>query len=262
MGQREAEALRDARRDRLGLPRREPAGVRHLDVTRHTRASREHPGPTPFPCDEQYEHTSREQHGGNHRNRARAIEAQRSNGGLRSRRFHTVGNDARDAERRATPGNRIDAAVGPEAPQGGHLQRGRPRRPSNNRIPHDPLPGCRGCKHHGIAERLGDGTRREPAGADAPTRERGHRALESDGVPDRGSTRRDRPAVPGLDQEEQQSDHRLIRRARSANARRSGGPYGTVVCSATRSTPAWSSLRVRSCCNRSAATRIRVRVGA
>ena len=141
IGQREAQALRGARRDRLRLPRREPAGVRHLGATRHTRAGREHPGPTPFPCDEEYEHTSREQRGGNHRNRARAIEAQRSNGGLRSRRFHTVGNDARDAERRATAGNRIDAAVGSETPQGGHLQRGGPRHPGDNRVPHDPLPG-------------------------------------------------------------------------------------------------------------------------
>src|SRR5439155_172506 len=54
--------------------------------------------------------------------------------------------------------------------------------------------------------------------------------------------------------------HRFRRRARSANARRSTTPYGTLVWSATRSTPAWASFRVRSWSWRSAATLTRVRV--
>ena len=96
----------------------------------------------------------------------------------------------------------------------------------------------------------------------APTGRCRDRTLERDGVADRRTTRRRRPPVRPQHQRQHGEYHRLIRLARSAKARRSGTPYGTVVSRDTRSMPACTSLRLRSCCMRSAATRMRVRVGA
>src|SRR5207249_3084028 len=175
--------------------------------------------------------------------------------------------------------------VGTEQPQRGQGQLVGAGLPGDDGVADDPATGA--PPHPGIGERL-DGFRRfELAGPDLPAVADRECPLEPDGVADRGRwrTRRPRrvlsrsPTPRAHDAQEREgecqrsalgdvaswrrasSHHRFSRRARSAKARRSSTPYGTLVWSATWSTPAWTSFRVRSWNWRSAATLTRVRVG-
>ena len=101
--------------------------------------------------------------------------------------------------------------------------------------------------HRGIGERLDGFHRFELTGPDLPAGGDGECPVEPDGVAHGGRGRSNRPPSPlprcqtprrHDAQQNESGRHRFSRRARSAKARRSSTPYGTLVWSATRSTPA------------------------
>ena len=219
--QRTAQALRGTRSHRLRLACRQPPRIRNLGSDCQIRTGEDAPWRATPPEHEQEQAASGQQNGGNHREGAGPVEPQRAEGWLWSRRPHAIRDDARDVERRSPAGQGVRGTVGTEAPQRRHIQVDLARRPGDDCVAHDPP--ARSRQHHRIAKRLRDGRRRELAHADAPAGGRRDRALELNRVADGRLTRCGDPAVC-LDNEQQERwcDHRLSRRARSANARRSG----------------------------------------
>ena len=257
-----AQRLGRPRGHRLGFTRRQPARIRNWAIDGHCGTRRDLTRCTAPPQDQQQEHAAGQQYCGDHRNGTRAIEPQWTERRLRCRGSDAVRNHTRHEKRRGAAGNRIGGPVRAEPPDGRHVQAHGPPSPRDHRKPHRPAPSVGRRDGDGVPQLLGVRVPLQFPDPHPPTGRCRDRTLERDGVADRRTTRRRRPPVRLQHQRQHGEYHRLIRLARSAKARRSGTPYGTVVIRDTRSMPACTSLRLRSCCMRSAATRMRVRVGA